>query len=58
MASVKKCECNQSHTYQDTKYGKGNRVVIPIYNPGKKKDDYRCTVCGKDFKSDSEPIYK
>lgn len=54
MASVKKCECSAKHEFQDKKYGKGNRIAIPIWNPGKKKNDWRCTVCGKDFKNDSE----
>ena len=55
MASTKRCECAKAHPFQDTTYGKGNRVSITI--PGKQKGEasYRCTVCGVDFKSKSEP---
>ncbi len=39
---VLRCSCK--HPYQDSAYGKEMRV----FNPIKKNDLYRCTVCGKE----------
>ena len=39
--AILKCVCSSS--YQDKRYGQGNRVV----NPCKPARTYRCTVCGK-----------
>lgn len=55
MASVKNCECGRSHDYQDNKYGKGKRVVVPYQDKSTKNDRWRCTVCGKDFSNNSAP---
>lgn len=40
---VKPCTCE--HPFQDSRYGKGNRVM----NPGDDSSglEYRCTVCGR-----------
>lgn len=38
---IRKCTCNSP--YQDTKYGKGQRVA----NTTKTPNTSRCTVCGK-----------
>jgi len=42
--AIKKCICQS--TYQDKKYGKGNRV----FNHLSKKNvyDWRCTVCKRE----------
>lgn len=56
MAQVKHCNCGKSHEYQDDRYGKGNRVVIPI--KGVSTTTYRCTVCAQDLKDNSEPLKK
>jgi len=59
VATVKKCECKKEHEYQDNKYGKGNRVVILIPHPTiKNKITCRCTVCGSDLKSETQPENK
>ena len=59
MSTVKNCECKKEHEYQDKKYGKGKRVVIPIPHPTiKNKVEYRCTVCGIDLKSETTPENK
>lgn len=39
LARVMDCIC--VHEYQDSKYGKGKRVMNP------KKKGYQCTVCGR-----------
>jgi len=38
MTVIKQCKCE--NTFQDSQYGKGNRV----FNEGEKDD--KCTVCG------------
>lgn len=38
---IMNCDCRQS--YQDAKYGTGKRV----HNLAVKKEQYRCTGCGK-----------
>ena len=40
-AKIKLCTCE--HEEQDKLYGKGKRLC----NPKDKKDEYKCTVCGK-----------
>jgi hypothetical protein len=48
MTEIRKCTCK--HSYQDTKYGKNNRVFnIKPSKPG--TFESRCTVCGKEHKS-------
>lgn len=47
-AKIFSCTCK--HEYQDSVYGKNNRV----FNPKGKGEDlsgYRCTVCGKEINS-------
>lgn len=43
---IKRCDCKSS--YQDSKYGKGLRVMNygSKASPGK-SEGYRCTVCGR-----------
>lgn len=41
---IKPCDCK--HTYQDKKYGKGNRVHNEVVTKSG-KPEHRCTVCGK-----------
>ncbi len=41
MTKIMKCYCK--HEFQDSRYGKQNRV----YNKTKDDGIYRCTVCGK-----------
>lgn len=38
-------KCNCSHSYQDAKYGPGNRVANLKFKD-KSKNEARCTVCG------------
>jgi len=38
---IKKCTCE--HKYQDSKYGKKNRVFNPTAN------GYRCSVCKREY---------
>ena len=40
MAAILKCKC--THSYQDEKYGKQNRVCNKMI----KEPNHRCTVCG------------
>jgi len=43
---IKKCSNNKCESsFQDEKYGKGNRVQNPMQKKGTKVT-YRCTVCG------------
>jgi hypothetical protein len=44
---IKKCDC--THEYQDSVYGKNNRVFNVF---GKNNDKVRCTVCGKEYSAD------
>ncbi|QCG76296.1 hypothetical protein Cassandra_0226 [Pseudomonas phage Cassandra] len=41
MDNIKSCKC--AHDFQDSVYGKGNRVHN-VFTKG-----YRCTVCGKEI---------
>lgn len=41
LTTIKPCDCK--HAYQDKKYGYGLR----IHNYADKKNEWRCTVCGK-----------
>lgn len=45
---IKKCGCGgtDAASYQDKKYGNGNRVM----NKSQKGDSATCTVCGKEQK--------
>jgi hypothetical protein len=43
IKSTKILPCTCEHVYQDSKYGKYNR----IFNP-RKDNKYACTVCGKE----------
>lgn len=46
MAESKILKCTCQSEYQDSVYGKGNRVMNPY---GKSQDSgYRCTVCGRE----------
>jgi hypothetical protein len=45
VTKIYKCSC--SHSYQDEKYGKANRV----HNQMKKEGCWKCTVCGNNKKS-------
>ena len=42
-------ECVCSHEYQDSKYGKNNRVFNPCKSADSKKTKYRCTVCRREI---------
>ena len=41
--------CNCVHEFQDSFYGKGNRLFNPR-GKGEKLDGYRCTVCGREIR--------
>lgn len=43
---IKQCTC--SHQYQDTKYGKQQRVHNPTKKTVGDRVVQRCTVCGKE----------
>jgi len=49
---IQKCTCQ--HDYQDSVYGKNNRV----HNPTGKATEIRCTVCNKNNQTKSETIIK
>lgn len=43
---IKSCTCQSS--YQDKKYGKGQRVqILKQKSKGRPPQDWTCTVCGK-----------
>jgi len=42
---ITQCVCE--HKYQDSVYGKGNRVHNPCRTTTPQKTGYRCTVCGR-----------
>lgn len=46
MGTTKILKCTCKHSFQDAEYGIGMRVMNHAPAKGKKKDCYRCTVCG------------
>ena len=49
MTKIMPCTC--SHEEQDKLYGKGRRVFNRM-NPSSNIKEWRCTVCGKEIKTE------
>ena len=48
---MKKFFCTCDSSYQDERYGKNQRICNKM-NKDKNKDEYRCTVCGREHVDD------